>query len=477
MTKRLGWILGFAALGAAMATTGCRTAVAAGETEAPREIQLTIYKEDFALVRESRPESLQAGRNRIHLDTVSKALDPNTVMFDWLGAGQPPNVVSSTYDLGVASGGGLIQRLEGKPVEVLWPSENGQPRDKIAGILESTGDGGFVIRAGDRLYVNPKGTIVAAAETNLAATPRLSVEVDSPTPQNAKLGLAYQTRGMSWTADYVGRLTPDASAMELECWATVANQTGIEFPAAKITLVAGSPNRAARSRSDATLPAQKAMNEDREIPGTVASPMNSAQSVGELYAYAVPALARIGQDQMNRVKMLSSTRVPIVKDYSVRLPMASAYEWDSGGPARLGAQLAISFVDEASSGLGMPLPSGAVRVYDSGAYVGAASLDDTPKGGRVNLALSKVFDVWAETRTVSKTKVDKRTVRITFEAVLRNEKKAPVDLRLVQGFYGMRKLVKESSPGKSLGAQVRQWTVRVDPSQSKTLTWSADFSS
>lgn len=466
MKKETMWVLGAAAVLGGMGGAGCMGARAQeAETESPREIQMTVYKDDFALIHESRPEALQAGRNRLRLDNVSKTLDPNTVIFDWGEAANAPDVVSNTYDLGLASGGSLLKRLDGKPVDMLWPSQNGQPHDKISGILESTQDGGFVIRAGDKLYVNPKGTIVAPSDPRLVATPQLSAEVDSPTRQDAKLEFAYQTRGMSWSADYAGRLTPDGRAMELECWATVTNQTGVDFPDAKITLVAGSPNRAVKPR-------RKAMFEDKdETLAAAASPMEAPESVGELYAYQVPAPARIGQEQMNRVKMLEATRIPIERDYSVRLPTASGYEWDSGQPRRQNAQLAISFVNQVA-----PLPAGAVRMYEGSAFVGAASLGDTPKEEHVNLALSNVFDVTSVARTVSRKKIDKQTVRVSFEVVLSNQKKTAVDLRLVQGFYGKRKLVRESSPSRALDAGTRQWTIRVEPGQSQTLTWTADFS-
>src|SRR5207253_5055732 len=112
-------------------------------------------------------------------------LDPMTVIFDWQGTSKMPEVVSNTYDLGVASGGSLLKRHEGKPVEMLWNSQDGKPRDQIQGILEASEDGGFVIRSGDKLYVNPNGTIVATGEQSLITMPQLSAEVDSPGKQSA----------------------------------------------------------------------------------------------------------------------------------------------------------------------------------------------------------------------------------------------------------------------------------------------------
>src|SRR5687768_1445926 len=83
-------------------------------------VSLMVYKDDFAMINEHRTVDLSAGRNRLHLTGVSKSLDPHSVIFDWPGSKQAPQLVSNVYDLGTASGQGLLKRLEGKEVELLW---------------------------------------------------------------------------------------------------------------------------------------------------------------------------------------------------------------------------------------------------------------------------------------------------------------------------------------------------------------------
>ena len=489
MKKQVLWVsAGLAVFASLGAVEGCGKAQAqeARTKEQPREIQLTIYKDDFALVHEARPVELGDGRTKLRLDGVSKSLDPATVIFDWPTAQKTTDVVSQSYDLGVPSGGSLLKRLEGKPVEMLWNTQNGKPQDRIQGTLEATQDGGFVIRSGDKLYVNPNGTIVASGDQNLVTMPLLSAEVDSPAKQSAKLGFAYQTRGMAWAADYVGRMSADGNGLELECWATLENHTGIDYPNAKITLVAGSPNRAVVSHDRSSYEYEsngRARKDYGGLPATVSGGVTLAdgQATGELYSYKVPAMASVGTEQMNRVKMLSSTHVPIQKDYSIRLADSGGY-YESQNPQRQNAQLAISLVNAEKAGLGMPLPAGAVRIYDetssdSTAFVGAAAIGDTPKNQHVNLTLSKVFDVYSDSRMVSSKRIDKRTIRKTFECVLHNEKKAPVDIRLVQEFYGKKHLVSETGTGKQIDSSTRQWIIHVDAGGQKTLTWTADFAS
>jgi hypothetical protein len=485
--KKVYWIAaGVAVCGSFFAVNGCVKAQAQGgpAKEQARDIKLTIYKNDFALIHEGRPVELTKGRNLLRLESVSKVLDPMTVIFDWKDAGKAPDVVSNTYDLGVGTGQSLLKRLEGKQVEMLWNSQDGKPGDQIEGRLEATQDGSFVIRSGDKLYVNPNGTIVASSQQNLITMPQLTAEVDSPAAQTATLGMAYQTRGMSWSADYVGRMTEDGEAINLECWATLENHTGIDYPNATITLVAGSPNRAVKRKQERLyemsggMPAAKMADYDGD-----ATVRFRSDAVGELYAYKVPAAASVGQEQMNRVKMINSTRVPVKKDYSIRLTPSYGYSYEYYGgqnPNRQNANLAISLVNDEKSGLGIPLPAGAVRIYDqassdSTAFVGAASLGDTPKNQHINMTLSEVFDVYSDSRTLPGKRIDKRTIRKSFETVLHNEKKTPVDIRVVQDIYGKKHLVSESEKGRQLNAGTREWTIRVEAGGQKKLTWIADF--
>jgi hypothetical protein len=460
--------MAFAGPALAAVIVGCGQARASASEAATvvREPELTIYKQDFAMVTEARQVELGSGLTRLNVDNVSRSLDPQSVTFDWREPGPKPDVVANTYDLGAASGGALLKRYVGREVEMYWPSENGAPRESVKGVLELADDG-MVLRSGDRYYINPTGTIVAPAETSVVARPRLNVQVNSPTATRGKLAVSYLTRGMSWSADYVATLDPAGRSMRLECWATIANQTGVDYPSARLSLVAGSPNRAVVAEA-------KRM---RYEESAAASPPVEAQAgrfnaapVGDLYSYKVPSPATIGQEQLNRVRMMVGEAVPVKKDYSVRLS-----DYAFGG--RQNAQVSVSFTNSPASGLGQPLPAGAVRLYEgTSAYVGAATLADVPKDERVSLTLSDAFDVYVKSKRLSQRRLDKQTYRTAYEVELHNEKQTPVDVRVVHGIGGRWKLPSESTRSVKLDAETAQWTVPVPAGGKVILRYSIDRS-
>ena len=147
---------------------------------------------------------------------------------------------------------------------------------------------------------------------------------------------------------------------------------------------------------------------------------------------------------------------------------------------RLTATLGINFKNDEASKLGKPMPAGAVRVYEPDAkgrpqYIGAASIQDTPRDARVSLTLSNVFDVYAQSKVVKSDKVGKRKVRKTREIVVHNEKAAVQEVRLVQNFYGPFTIISESAKSAKLNAMQRQWSITVPAGGEVKLKVVAEF--
>ena len=222
----------------AWVTAGCGRASAQSggvDSKTDRVVELTVYKEDFAMVSEKRVVALRSGHSRMAIQDISKQLDPNSVLFDWPNQEQHPEVVATTYNLGL---------VEAEAAEQ---------------------GGNFALRTKDKLYVNPNGTIIASADS-ASTLPQLSVEFDSAQASKTSLAMSYLTRGMSWSADYVAKLDPVADIATVECWASVKNSTGIPFPEAKVTLMAGSPNRAVAKQPTAGESSERSMDKAAAAP-------------------------------------------------------------------------------------------------------------------------------------------------------------------------------------------------------------------
>jgi len=214
---------------------------------------------------------------------------------------------------------------------------------------------------------------------------------------------------------------------------------------------------------------------------TLASPtMPESVDVGDLVSYPAPSRATVGIDQMSRVPMMEPVSVAIKKDYSMVMVPVYSYDYIAQqNNGRMNAQVAVRFKNNKASNLGVPLPSGAVRVYGSdaeqGAYVGAATISDTPKDGSVFLTLSKVFNVYGEPKVLSTAKINKHLVRKTMQLTLHNQKKEAVNVRVLQGFDYAMPPISKGDIGKKIDASTMQWTVPVPAGGTKVLTYTIDM--
>lgn len=460
---------------------------------ARQRVEVKVYKDDFGMVSEQRPMQLIAGSNRLYVRDVSKQLDPQSVLLRWPEEGaNSPQLVAHAYDLGVESGDALLKRYLGQEVEVVRYGENGHEAERNKGVLMVEGNGNVVLQADGKFLVNPPGTLVAPTNPNIVTIPQLSVQAESPSAQSAALDVTYLTRGLSWSADYVATLAPQGDSLNLECWATVTNRTGADYPDARVTLMAGSPNRAVTAASSKMVAGMMPAKDDLEVQWRtrgdhMARRMAFAapEVAGDFHAYPIKNPTTIVQEQMNRLLMLSSAKVSVLKDYSAQLPPLSAWDdgyfWGAGAqPTRGSVAVALTFFNREKDGLGEPLPSGAIRFYEPDAagslrYVGAANIEDTPRDQKVYLTLSSAFDVFTEWKAVKQERRNKHTLRKSAEAVLHNEKTTPVTLRVVQPFNGRWKLVEETAKHITLDANRIQWTVTIPAGGQATLRYTTDL--
>ena len=102
--------------------SGCSKTVAKAQSNKEghgRQVELTIYPEDFAMVHERRPIELKTGPQKLQLAEVSRQLDPRSVMLSWSKADDLPAPTSNSYDLGVGDSGALMKRYLGQEVEIV----------------------------------------------------------------------------------------------------------------------------------------------------------------------------------------------------------------------------------------------------------------------------------------------------------------------------------------------------------------------
>jgi hypothetical protein len=134
--------------------------------------------------------------------------------------------------------------------------------------------------------------------------------------------------------------------------------------------------------------------------------------------------------------MLAGTGFPVLKRYVVN---GHAFYYHNvhrpGAPIKDQVEVFYQFKNEEKQGLGMPMPSGTVRVYQSDSmggvqFVGEDRIGHTPKDEVLNLKIGNAFDVVCERNQVDFQKISSSTYEVEYAVTLRNRKTTPVSVEV-----------------------------------------------
>ncbi|PYV03040.1 MAG: hypothetical protein DMG26_10150 [Acidobacteria bacterium] len=143
----------------------------------------------------------------------------------------------------------------------------------------------------------------------------------------------------------------------------------------------------------------------------------------------------------------------------------------------------LEFKNSKKSHLGMPLPKGKVKVYrrDVDArneFIGEDQIDHTPEDETVRLYTGNAFDLVGERRQTNfKLDTNARMADESFEIKVRNHKKEPVDVRVVEHLYRWLtwNVTAKSDSYKKLDSQSIEFPVTIAPDGEKTITYTAHY--
>ena len=141
----------------------------------------------------------------------------------------------------------------------------------------------------------------------------------------------------------------------------------------------------------------------------------------------------------------------------------------------------VEFDNKESSRLGMPLPKGIIRVYKRDSegraqFVGEDSVDHTPKNEQVRMKLGEAFDVTAKRKQTDYKSLGRQgrygyVHESAFEVALKNAKKEPVTVSLLEPMPGDWEVLQSSHPHTKEAAGTARFKVTVPAEGSATLTY------
>lgn len=437
-------------------------------TTEDKDLSLTVYNRDLALIEHVRAGNLPAGRHRIEFKGVSARIVPQTVSFGASGL----TLIEQNFDYDLLTPAKLMEKAVGQKVRIVRTNPGtGAETSESAEVLSTVG--GVVLRIGDRIEVLrddgiPARVIFDKVPENLRASPTLSVLADAARPVNSDIRLSYLSRGLSWTADYVAVFNEAAGDTSLQGWITLDNQSGTSFANARVQLVAGDINMV-----DSVEQWWLRFNSRRQTNArrTAGVERSAREQLGDYYVYPIDQRTTLANNQKKQISFLSADRVKASKAYE-----QSFYGFASSDEP-VAAEVRVRFANSSAAGLGSELPSGVVRVYardarDQPQFVGEDRIDHTSAGSELALKIGDAFDVTVQPTVVRTSRVDWGQGEYEMQYVVRNARSSPVTVTIRQlGMLRFNEVTAESIKGRRTDARSYAWDVPVPANGEATLSF------
>ncbi len=436
-------------------------AQAAGE----RQMAITIYNQNLALVKDVRVMELKKGTSLIKFRDVASQIDPTSVHFRSLTYPEKVSILEQNYEYDLVSTQKILRKYIDREIKITAKG------DKIyQGTLLSSSQEGIVLatKEGGIKVIQPESILNLDFPTlpeGLITRPTLVWLLDCQRGGRQRTEISYLTSGVNWHCEYVAVADKDDRSLDLAGWVSIDNKSGATYPDAKLKLIAGEVHRVKppqrRRRFGPTT---------EEVTLAKGAPQFEEKPFFEYHMYTLGRKATLKDNQIKQLSLFPPTQVEVRK----------VYTYDG---ARYGKKVRVTleFQNSRKAGLGIPLPKGKVRVYKEDVdksleFIGEDLIDHTPKDEKVRIFLGNAFDIVGERKKVSYHKIGERAREESWEIRLRNHKKEKVEVMVIEHFWGEWKITESNYrytkkdaytvefkiPVAQDGESVLKYTIRVE---------------
>jgi hypothetical protein len=422
-----------------------------------RDLSLSIYNDNLALVRDKRQFSIRSGISELRFTDVAATTEPTSVRLRPLGK-RDIDILSQDFRYDLATADRLFERYLDREVEIV--STNDQIK---RGTLLSYDPTSLVLREtpGTVLVMNRaeiRQVALREPAEGLITRPSLVWRIRSNGSGQEPLEVSYLANAISWRADYVATLEPNLKTLDLQGWASIENHSGTSFENTKLDLVAGSIHRAGQ-------PPMPMM--DRGVAAAQSKggfEQFQERSFSEYHVYELPQRVTLANNEVKQLGLLEAK--------SVRSTPRYVYD------GQRDAQHVVSTVQFANSGgsLGVPIPQGMVRLYQKDKdgtlrLVGEDQVSHTAVRDTVRLTIGTAFDVVAERRQTDQQQVTPRVLEMAVEIKLTNQKAEAIDVAVVEHSWGDWTITDSSHKWRKVDANTFEFVVRCPPGKPVTVTY------
>jgi len=488
---------------------------------------LTIYNQNFAVVRDTVSLELKSGVNEVRFAGATAHLEPDSVILRDATGKHALQILEQNYRNDPVSEPLLLSLHEGKTIEFTRDTlvGNTTTRQIIRGKIVRSGyvpGGGAeqpIIEVNGKLqFALPGQPLFPSLGDDTILKPTLNWLLRADQSGKLDAEVSYVTEGFTWSADYNFVAPEKGDTVDILGWITIVNQSGKMFENAKIKLMAGDVNKIRPEQLYLINRFQGGVG-----GGGGGAPVVTEKSFDEFHLYTLTRATTLRDRETKQVEFAraESVKAPSVYVYD---GVESGYRFSGGlnQDQNYGTEcnkkvwVMREFVNTETNHLGIALPKGKLRFYRRGddgqlEFTGENEIDHTPRNEIIRVRTGNSFDLVGERKQMDfkmyifnlpPTQVfDPATglplplppgapapttnsipvspwITETFEIKLRNRKKEAVEIRVVEHLYRWNNwnITAKSDEFKKTDAQTIEFRVPVKPDEEKTITYTVHYS-
>jgi hypothetical protein len=418
-----------------------------------KSLSVTVYNQNLGVVRDVRTIDFKSGVSNIAITDVAQSIDPTSVHIKLNG-----EVLEQNYQYDLVSLDKILQKYVDSNIRLI-----GNNNEIIEGTLLSSNGGQIVLRKPDSglLMLPNTGNYrfsVGSLPEGLITKPTLLWMVNTPKAGKQNVEISYQTAGMNWHAEYVALLNTNDTKIDLNCWVSIENNSGVTYKNASLKLVAGDVNlvsNAPRPLYDMALQKSNTTGEQFQERGFF-----------EYHLYDLQRPTTLSQNETKQISLFETPGIKITKKYY--------YGNNSGKVA-----IIVEFDNTKENGLGIPLPKGKIRIYktdgESNEFIGEDLIDHTPNKEKIKLKIGNAFDVLAEESQTDHKKISSKVYEDTYQITLKNRKQEDITIEVERNLGLNWEIINSSLKYIKKNAQTIIFEVPVQKDSETKLTYTVRY--
>ncbi|MDP3025139.1 MAG: hypothetical protein Q8O10_06355 [candidate division Zixibacteria bacterium] len=432
-----------------------------------RNISLTIYNQDLALVKDTRDISFVSGRNEIKFSEVAEKIDPTSVHFQVLSAPEKIYLLEQNYQYDLVSSDKILEKYLDKNIQIL--TKDGKFYE---GVLLSYAPDNLTLREKENsIRIVNRAQVIDLSfpklPEGLITRPTLVWLLDSKIQGKQKTEVSYLTNGINWHTEYVAVADKDDKNLELSGWVSIDNRSGATYPNAKLKLIAGEVHRV---EERVVRPLYKAGG---EMALGMAPPTFEEKPFFEYHLYTLQFPSTVKDNEIKQISLFPNSSVKVAKIY--------VYD---GAREPKKVKVNLEFMNSKAEGLGMPLPKGKIRVYKvdvdkSMEFVGEDQINHTPKDEKVRVYVGDAFDIVGERTRTNFQKISDNVMEETYQLKLRNHKEEKVEVTVVEHLYPYTnwEILESNFKYEKKDASTIEFNIPLEKNQEQIVNYKVRYSS